>query len=61
MSSHILTAIKIEIPWRKKSPETAYFCSVFVWVNQLALPIQHLRLNEIEEFFESQNNKNETR
>jgi hypothetical protein len=60
VSSHILAAIRIEIPRRKKSPETVYFCSVFVWVNQLALPIEHLRLNEFEEFLKA-GIKDETR
>jgi hypothetical protein len=53
MSSHILGAIRIEIRRQKKSADSVDFCSVFVWVNRHARPIEHLRLNEFEEFYKA--------
>jgi len=60
VSSHILRTIRIETQRRKKSADSAYFCSVFVWVNRHALPIEHLRLNEFEEFLKA-GKKDETK
>jgi hypothetical protein len=52
-----LGAFRIETRRRKKSPDSAYICSVFVWVNWYTLPIEHLQQNEFEEFLKDGNHR----
>jgi hypothetical protein len=41
----------------KKSPGYVDFCSVFVWVNRHALPIEHLRMNEFKDLLTAINKR----